>query len=248
MDYRHALITGASSGIGRSLALRFARKGVKVFAAARRTESLESLAREAGDGQIEPVRMDVSDAKRTRAQIQELDERCGGLDLVVANAGVGIETYGKRLNWDDVEQTIAINVTGAAATLTAALPQMVERNRGHLVGIASLAAFRGLPRMGAYCASKAFLSTFMESLRVDLGRTAVKVSCIYPGYVKSEMTSKNKFKMPFLLETEEAVAKIGKAIERAAPTFVFPWPMALAMKSIATLPPSIFDVAAQRLR
>jgi len=203
MSYRTALVTGASSGLGRGLALWFARRGVKVYAAARRLENLEALANEAraANALIEPVELDVSDADHTLARIRELDAACGGLELIIANAGFGQETSGKRIKWDTVKRIIDVNVTGAAATLSAVLPQMVERKRGHVVGVASLAAFRGLPRNAAYSASKAFLSTFMESLRVDLRGTGVHVTCLYPGFVKSEMTAQNKFQMPFLLET-----------------------------------------------
>ncbi|HSP78973.1 MAG TPA: SDR family NAD(P)-dependent oxidoreductase, partial [Myxococcaceae bacterium] len=148
MDYRTALVTGASSGMGRGLALWFARKGVKVYAAARRHDNLVALADQAraSGATIEPVELDVADPEATLARIRELDEACGGLDLVIANAGVGRETNARRLEWERVKQLLDVNVTGAAATLCAVLPRMVERDRGHLVGVASLAGWRGLAR------------------------------------------------------------------------------------------------------
>ncbi|WNG34198.1 SDR family NAD(P)-dependent oxidoreductase [Archangium violaceum] len=249
MSYRTALITGASSGLGRGLALWFARRGVKVYAAARRRENLEALANEAraAGAHIEPVELDVADEEATLTRIRELDAACGGLDLIIANAGFGQESSGKRINWETVKKTIDVNVTGAAATLCAVLPQMVERKRGHIVGVASLAAWRGLKRQAAYSASKAFLSTFMESLRVDLKTTGVRVTCIYPGFVKSEMTAQNK-SMPFLMETEEAVELMGKAILRGEAEYAFPWQTASLMSLMKVMPNVLFDTAMRKLR
>jgi short-subunit dehydrogenase len=249
-SFRTALVTGASSGLGRGLALWYARQGVRVYAAARRQEQLTALAEEAraAHGHIEPVEMDVARADATVDLIRELDADCGGLELVIANAGFGQETSGKRIKWETVRQTIDVNVTGAAATLCAVLPQMVERKKGHLVGVASLAAFRGLPRQAPYSASKAFLSTFMESLRVDLQGTGVDVTCVYPGFVKSEMTSKNKHPMPFLLETDEAVELMAGAIARGQAQYAFPWQMAGVMGLVKRLPNPVFNTMARKLR
>lgn len=250
MNYRTALVTGASSGLGRGLALWFSRRGVKVYAAARRRDNLEALAAEAraAGAQIEPVELDVSNADDTLARIRELDASSEGLDLVIANAGVGIETNARRMKWEVVKQTLDVNVTGAAATLCAVLPQMVERQRGHLVGVASIAAYRGLARNAAYSASKAYLSTFMESLRVDLHGTGVNVTCLYPGFVKSEMTANNKYPMPFLLETEEAVELMGKAIVRGETQYAFPWQMARLMGLVKSMPNVLFDAAMRKAR
>jgi short-subunit dehydrogenase len=247
--YRTAVVTGASSGIGRALSVWLARRGIRVFAAARRLDALRKLQAEVSSapGKLEPIEMDVAKARETIQQIQELDDASGGLDLIIANAGVGIETPAKRIQWDRVEQTIQVNVLGASATLCAVLPRMVERNSGHLVGISSLAAFRGLPRHAAYSASKAFLATFLEGLRVDLQSTAAKVTSVYPGFVKSEMTAKNKFKMPFLMETDQAVDAIGEAIMRGQSAIAFPWQMALVSRVLRLLPNSVFDIAAKKM-
>ncbi len=248
--YENALITGASSGIGRGLATWFARRGTRVYACGRREAELASLRDEVvrAGGRLEPVVMDVSRAQETIDRIREIDRDCGGLDLVIANAGLGLETAAKKIKWENVEKMIQVNVVGSAATITAALPGMVERDRGHLVGISSIAAYRGLPRMAGYCASKAYLAIFMESLRVDLARTRVRVSSIHPGYVKSEMTAKNKFTMPFLMETEPAVDGIGRALVREAREFIIPWQWRPAMKTLRLLPNAAWDVASRRLR
>src|SRR5262249_11487324 len=158
------------------------------------------------------------------------------------NAGVGFYARAKRFQWEHVERTIQVNVLGASATLSAVLPKMVERNSGHLVGMSSWASFRGFPRTAAYSASKAYLSTFLEGMRGDLESPQVRVTSVHPGFVKSEMTAKNNFKMPFLMETADAAARIGEAIFRGDAVFAFPWPMALVARAIRVLPNGLFDV------
>ncbi len=249
-NYRTALVTGASSGLGRGLALWLAKRGVRVFATGRRLPQLQALTAEAQAAgvTIEPVEMDVTRPDATMERIRALDAECGGLDLVVANAGVGGTTNAKRLPWERVRGIIDTNVTGAAATLSAVLPNMVERKRGHLVGVSSLAGFRGLAGHAAYSASKAFLATFMESLRVDLRGTGVSVTCIYPGFVKSEMTATNNFPMPFLLETHDAVELMGQGIIRGDAEVSFPWQLAVPTRLAKVLPNPLFDSVARRLR
>ncbi|WNG23154.1 SDR family NAD(P)-dependent oxidoreductase [Cystobacter fuscus] len=249
MSYRTALVTGASSGLGRGLALWLGKRGVKVYAAARRLSRLEELAQQgkAVGATIEPVELDVSQADVTLARVRELDDACGGLDLVVANAGVGFPTNARNFPWEDARRVIDVNVTGAAATLSAVLPRMVERDRGHLVGISSLASCRGLPQNAAYSASKAFLDTFLESLRVDLHGTGVRVTCIRPGFVKTEITAAIQHPMPFLLEAEPAVELMGQAILRGDDVYGFPWPMARAVGMARWVPNALFDAVASKV-
>lgn len=240
--YRQALVTGASSGIGRSLALWLAARGITVIAAGRRRDRLEELraaAAKAG-GVIEPLELDVAAVAEVRERVRELDERHGGLDLVVANAGVGQPTSARRFDWQACESILRVNVLGAAATLTAALPGMLARDRGHLVAMASLAAVRGLPDSAAYAGSKAFLRSFMESLRLDLSTTRVRTTAVFPGFVKSEMTAGNRFAMPFLLDTDDAAARIGRAIFAQRAELWFPWQMALAARALRLVPSPLF--------
>jgi short-subunit dehydrogenase len=239
---RRALVTGASSGLGRALAAWLAARGVTVVAAARRRPNLDALREEAAraGGVIEPLELDVADVAAVRERLVEVDGQEGGLDLVVANAGAGELTPAKKLDWEACERILRVNVLGAAATLTAALPGMLARNRGHLVAIASIAAVRGLPNNAAYGGSKAFLRSFMESLRVDLSTTGVKTTCVFPGFVKSEMTAPNKFAMPFLLETDDAAARIGSAIFAQQAELWFPWQMALATRALRLLPGPLY--------
>lgn len=245
-ESKNVLITGASSGLGRGLATWFAGKGLKVYAAGRRLEQLESLKAQAGD-HIVPVQLDVSQGDETVERIAALDKECGGLDLVVANAGVGDVTHGKKIDWRRVKQILDVNVTGAAGTLCAALPGMVSRGRGHLVAVSSLASFLPVPRMAAYNASKSFLTSFAEGLRFDVERLGLFVTVIHPGYIKSEMTAKNTFKMPFLLETDDAVNRMGLAIMANARELNFPWQMSAIIRSAAALPKILQHFAVRRV-
>jgi short-subunit dehydrogenase len=165
----------------------------------------------------------------------------------VANAGVGEDVHASRLNWPVARRAVRVNVLGAVATLCAALPGMVARGRGHLVGVSSMAAFRGLPRHAGYCASKAYLATWLESVRVDLRGTAIRATCIHPGFVKSEMTAKNRFFMPWLLETDDAVERIARAIVRGKAVYRFPLPMSLLMRGAGLVPNALWDRVMGRL-
>jgi short-subunit dehydrogenase len=235
--YRTALVTGASSGLGRGLAAWFAVRGVRVYAVARRLEHLQTLRDEvaARGGVVEPVPLDVSNARATHERLQALERDSGGLDLVIANAGVSEPTPARKLSWPAVERILQVNVLGAAATLSAVLPSMVQRNRGHLVGVSSLAAFRGMPSWAAYSASKAFLTTFLQGLRTDLVGTGLAVTTIHPGYVRTEMTA-DYGSLPMVMDPKEACERMAEAIVRREPEFSFPLPAALMGRYLAMMP------------
>jgi short-subunit dehydrogenase len=246
--WKTALVTGASSGLGRGLALWLARRGVQVYAAARRKELLESLRAEAG-GNVVPVQLDVSDGAKTFDAVGKLDAEVGGLDLVIANAGVGEETVPKRLKWETIQRMLDVNVSGATATLTGALPGMIERRRGHVVGIASLAGLIHLPRNATYCATKSYVHMFCSALRLDLERYGVDVTCVYPGFVKTAMTQKNDPKgMPFLLELDDATERMGKALLKRQRDFAFPWQLASAITFGRSLPRAVQTPILRKLR
>ena len=242
-------ITGASSGLGRGLALHFAKEGRTVFAAARRKDALDKLAAEAGGGSIVPVPLDVQDTEALVRAIHRAEDDAGGaLDLVIANAGIGQPTSARKMDWRVVQRILDVNVTAACVTLAAALPKMIERDAGHVVAVSSLAAFRGMPGNATYCASKAALHVWMESVRVDLRSTKVRATTIYPGFVKTEMTAKNKFPMPFLMELDAAVRVMAKGLARGARTISFPLPMSAVTRTLGALPGALYEPLAGKVR
>ena len=243
---RNVFITGASSGLGRGLALHYAKAGDIVHAAARRKGELDALRKESDN--IVPVVLDVLDCDALVEAIRAAEKASGGaLDLVIANAGIGGPTSARKMDWRVVKKILDVNVSSAAVTIAAALPAMVERNQGHVVAMASLAAFRGLPASAAYSASKAALHIFMESVRIDLKPTRVRATTIYPGFVKTELTAKNKYKMPMLMELDDAVRVMTKGLDRGAATIAYPLPMAATMRTLGALPQFLYEPLAGRM-
>jgi short-subunit dehydrogenase len=245
------LVTGASSGLGRGLALHYARAGATVHALARRKPELDALVAEAAGapGRILPVPLDVTDSEALVRAIESAHVLAGGaLDLVIANAGVGDQTPGWRMDWRLVKRIMDVNVSAACVTIAAALPAMVEREKGTVVAISSLGAFRGFPRGAAYSGSKAALHTFMESIRVDLASAGVKALTVYPGFVKTEMTAKNPYPMPLLMELEPAVRTIARGIERGSPVISFPLPTRIAVTLLGSVPRTIYEALAANRR
>ncbi|HUJ26203.1 MAG TPA: SDR family NAD(P)-dependent oxidoreductase [Myxococcales bacterium] len=230
-------ITGASSGLGRGLAQHYAARGAHVVAAARRLSELEKI-----EG-VTPLQLDVQDTKKLVAAVQAED-----YDLVIANAGVGWPTSARKIDWTKVHDILDVNATACCVTIAAALPKMIARDSGQVVAVSSLAAFRGMPGNAAYCASKAAVHTFMESIRVDLRSTKVRATTIYPGFVKTEMTAKNKFPMPFLMELDEAVKVMARGIARGAKTIAYPLPMVAGTRLLGALPRGVYEPLAGRVR
>lgn len=242
MHYQRALLTGASSGIGRGLALALAAQGTTVVLAARREDELRNLAveieREGGHARILPL--DVTDTEGTIRAIREMDDALGGLDLVVANAGVGASSRkAAELSAADIARQCDCNLRGAIATLVAALPAMTERKRGHVAAVSSIAAMSPLPRSAVYCATKAGLTMFMESLRLELAGTGVNCTVIHPGFIKTPLTENAKHPMPFLMECDEAVKHILERLPLAPNSIDFPVPLVAAARFNAALPPGL---------
>jgi short-subunit dehydrogenase len=244
----NALVTGASSGIGRGLALALGKRGAHVVVAARRRERLEELVREieAAGGRGEVLVLDASDGDATYEAVRAVDARLP-LDLVVANAGVGGITPGKKLEWPRIKSILETNLVGAAATIAGAVPGMIARGDGRVVGIASVAGFRGLPRFGAYSASKAGLITLLESLRIDLHGTGVSVTTVCPGYVQTEMLTPGK-KHPFVVSADDAAAIILRAADARDAICTFPAPIVAGMRAAQMLPRPIYELIATRSR
>jgi len=241
------LITGASSGIGRGLGAELARRGAAVGLLARRADALAELVEEieAASGRAIALPGDVTNANAVRAAACALRRRFGHIDLLVANAGIGATTYAVDLCEKEVAELINVNVIGVVNSVTAVIPHMIERGKGHLVAISSLAAYRGLPKSAAYCASKAGVSALFESLRIDLMGTGVDVTIIHPGFIKTPLTAGRK-RMPYLMELDDAIQKIVRAIEKRKKSYSFPWQLASIVRACMLLPNPVYDWIAAR--
>ncbi|MBX7078036.1 MAG: SDR family NAD(P)-dependent oxidoreductase [Nannocystaceae bacterium] len=234
-------------GIGAALAHALARAGIHVVIAARREQELRAVAEaiEQAGGRATPVVVDVSNPVAITAAVQRCDAELGGLDLVVANAGVARQRHSAKLQWDDCADMLGVNVVGATATLVAAIPGMIERGRGQLVGVSSIAAYRGLPKLAVYSASKAYLSSLLDALRVDLEPKGLCVTEVRPGYVRTAM-NEGAGKLPFELQADEAAQAILDAIVARKALHAFPLPIAAAMRSMSALPRSLWQPLARR--
>ena len=233
------VITGASSGIGEALARHYAGRGAQLGLISRR--SVPTTANSVSY----PV--DVTDESAMARVATDFIERFGVPDLVIANAGISTGTSGA--DGSDVaklRKVLEVNVAGLAATLAAFAPAMREAGRGTLVGVASVAGFRGLAGNGAYCASKSAAITWMESLRAELYGSGVSVVCICPGYIDTPMTRVNHFRMPFLITADDAARRIARAIEAKRRLAVIPWQMALVSVLLRVMPGWLFDRLASR--
>jgi short-subunit dehydrogenase len=240
MSFRNqvVVITGASSGIGWSLAKELARAGAKVGLVARRRDKLDALAgeiRQAG-GTAAVAAADVAERGPVVAAIHELAGQLGPVDRLVANAGLGLPTLLEPLNVPDVENMIRINLLGVVYAVEAVLPEMLKRSSGHLAAVSSLAAYKGLPGESGYCASKAGLNSYMEGLRIQLRERGIAVTTICPGFVATPMTEMNRFHMPFLVDADTAARKIAGALARKKKVYNFPWQMMLMMRATRWLP------------
>jgi hypothetical protein len=240
-------ITGASSGIGRALARHYARQGARLGLAARRHDALQALAGELGTG-CSVYGIDVRDATGMRDAGADFLARYGGVDVVIANAGVSAGTLTEHAEDQAVfREILDINVTGLFNTFQPFLAAMRAAAGGRLVGIASVAGFRGLPGAGAYSASKAAAQVYLESLRVELRATGVRVVTISPGYIRTPMTARNPYPMPFMLPADEAARRIARAVERGASHAVIPWQMGLVAAVLRALPRPLYDALFARV-
>jgi short-subunit dehydrogenase len=242
-------ITGASSGIGSALAEYYAQRGATLGIAARRGDTLEALAadlRGAGAPEVACYALDVTDAAALRSAAQDFIARFGAPDIVIANAGVSVGTLSEFAeDLEVIRRIFDINVYGMAATFSpfiAAMRQAAMNGRpGRLVGIASVAGIRGLPGGGAYSASKAAAIAYLESLRLEMRESGIKVVAIAPGYIATPMTAINPYPMPFMLSAAEAARRFARAIARGASYTVIPWQMGIVAKLLRLLPNPLYD-------
>jgi short-subunit dehydrogenase len=220
-----AFITGASSGLGEGLARHYARPGAILGLCARRASVLSEIAQaiEAGGARAIVYPADVSDTAAMEKAALAFAAECGGVDLVIANAGIGIPHQTLQGKSEPIARLLQVNVIGVTNTVVPFVPVMIRQGSGTLVAMSSVAGHRGLPGRAAYSASKAAVITFMDALRLELHGTSVHAMTLCPGFVHTPLTASLKGKLPFVISCDEAVARMTRAIERRKRTFTFPW-------------------------
>jgi NAD(P)-dependent dehydrogenase (short-subunit alcohol dehydrogenase family) len=235
------VVSGASSGIGMALAQHYLRQGAMVAAFARRAELLHTLSAQYPQ-QVHCYALDVRDAAAIQAAAHDFIARAGVPDIVIANAGVSRGTLTEHA--EDIpafQHVMDVNVMGMVKTFQPFIAPMREAGHGKLVGIASVAGFRGLPGSEAYSASKAAAISYLESLRVELRDDGIRVVTICPGYIRTPMTDINPYMMPFILEVDDAARRMARVIARGSSFAVVPWQMGLVGRLLKLLPNWLYD-------
>ena len=238
---RNVFVTGASSGLGAALARYYAAQGATVGLFARRRAELDALAAALPAGRTTVYAGDVCDAETLAGAAADFIARHGPPDVVIANAGISRGALTERADLPTFRAVFDTNVVGLVHTFAPFVASMRAARQGALVGIASIAGFRGLPGSGAYSASKAAAIAYLESLRIEERGTGVAVLTICPGYIATPMTERNPYPMPFLLTADEAARRIARAIERRQRFYVLPWPMAIVGGVLRIMPRPIYD-------
>ncbi|MEQ1605596.1 MAG: SDR family NAD(P)-dependent oxidoreductase [Pyrinomonadaceae bacterium] len=253
MNWRNKtiLLTGASSGIGEALSIALAKKGAILGLVARRDELLGDLAArcEAIGGTAMALPCDVVDPEAVQSSADRFRDAYGHIDIMIANAGIGgNDPLTRAYDPASVKKLIDINLLGAVNSIHAVIPQMIERGSGQLVAISSLAGVRGLPKSAAYSASKAGMTAFFESVRLDHAKSGLDVTIIHPGFIKTPLTSGRSNKMPFILELEDAIPYLISAIEKKKKFAAFPFLLALIVKLGKIMPAWLYDNVAGKAR
>ncbi len=234
-------ITGASSGIGEALAKYYAASGAILGLAARRAETLQVLSASLPCTSV-CYPLDVTDASALRIAAENFITLFGAPDIVIASAGVSVGTLTECAeDLDAIRRVMDVNVFGMAATFSPFVHAMRLAGSGRLVGMASVAGIRGLPGAEAYSASKAAAISYLESLRLEMRGSGIKVVTICPGYIETPMTEINPYRMPFLLPAAEAARRFARAIERGTSYAVIPWQMGVVAKLLRLLPNMLYD-------
>lgn len=239
---RRYWLVGASSGIGAALASELVRRGAKVAISARREDALEKVS----GGTMAVVPLDVTDRAAVSVAADRAREELGGLDVVVWCAGLWEQFDASRWDADSFARHVEVNLLGLNNVLATVVPSFVAAGRGHVVGVASVAGYRGLAGAEAYGATKAAQINLLEGLRAALARHGVRVTTVCPGFVRTEMTESNTFPMPFIIEPEEAAEAIADGLEQRRTEIVFPLPMAVTMKAARLVPVRLWAALTRR--
>ncbi|HET6817360.1 MAG TPA: SDR family NAD(P)-dependent oxidoreductase [Mycobacteriales bacterium] len=229
-------VIGASSGIGAATARELVNRGATVAISARREDQLAKVS----DGDMLVVPADVTDAHSIAAAASRIRDEHGRIDIALISAGHWRQTDPHAWDTDDFNRHVQVNLVGSSNAIAAVLPEMLERRSGVIAGISSVAGYRGLAGAEAYGATKAAQINLLESLRVHLAKTGVKVTTICPGFVRTDLTAGNRFPMPFIIDADDAARSICDGLEHERNEIVFPLPMALLMKAARLVPVSLW--------
>jgi NAD(P)-dependent dehydrogenase (short-subunit alcohol dehydrogenase family) len=240
------LITGAGSGLGRQLALTLAAEGAAIAAVDLNDEPLAALAKELAGKRIAWAVGDVTDREALRAAVTQVRERLGPIDSLIASAGIGMENSALQFRASDFEAQIQVNLIGVANTVELVLPEMLSRRQGHLVGMSSLASYRGLPRMLGYCASKAGLNALLDGLRVELRSRGITVTTICPSWIRTPLTANVQVPQSEMLDVGEATRLIVEAIRRKRAFYAFPAAAVRQVRLLRWLPCGLSDALTLR--
>jgi NAD(P)-dependent dehydrogenase (short-subunit alcohol dehydrogenase family) len=235
-------VTGASSGIGAALVAPLVRRGARVAITARRSDLLEALAathNRDGGSRVLVVPADVTDRAAVTAAARQIDAAWGGIDLAIFNAG-GSRGEPGDFRCDDFVETMALNYFSVVYGIDAVLPAMLTRGRGHIAAVASLAGYRPSTVALPYSASKAAVIHLLEGLRLDAGRRGIMVTAINPGFVRTPLTARHTFTMPFLVEVDDAAERIVRGLERGTREIHFPAPLSWTVKVLRLLPDRVY--------
>ena len=244
-----AWITGAGKGIGKSTALELARRGWTVAASARTESDLETLVEEitTAGGEAHAFPLDITERDAVAEAVGRIEERLGNIDLALLVAGTYVRFGAEDFTAEAFARQIDINVTGTVNCLAPVLAAMRERRSGHIAVVSSLTAYRGLPFASAYGASKAALTNMCEALKPELQALGIDMTVIHPGFVKTPLTDRNEFAMPFLMESDEAARRIADGLDRRKFEIAFPRRFAWMLKVARCLPYAVYFAAARRL-
>jgi NAD(P)-dependent dehydrogenase (short-subunit alcohol dehydrogenase family) len=239
---RKAWITGAGKGLGRAVVVRLLQSGWTVAVSARTESDLVTLAAEAGalDQSVVPFAVDVTDEGAMMATAAAIEEQIGPLDLVIFNAGTHQPVHAHEFAVEPFRKLFETNVMGVVHGLAAVLPRFIARRSGHVVVVSSVAGYRGLVTGAAYGATKAALTNMCEALKPELDRHGVKITVVSPGFIRTPLTDKNPFKMPFLMEPDDAAARLVRALDSGRFEITFPRRFTWFLKVLRCLPYALY--------
>jgi short-subunit dehydrogenase len=247
---RTVWITGASTGIGRALAIELARRGSILAISARTLETLQETSSqiEKFGGQVHVIPADVVQLDSLQAAVSRAEEAFGrGIDMHIACAGTHVKSDPLHFNSQEYLALMDVNYGGMLRSFEAVLPGMLERGKGYLVGVASMVGYRGMPSAAAYGASKAAMNNFLESILFHLKPRGISVSVVNPGFVKTPLTDKNEFQMPFLVSAEDSARIIANGLERGKREISYPAPFNWFMKLMRILPFSLYQFVTETM-